>query len=292
LKNDQRVIIAPDYILSPSEVFAAAARAIAEGTGSLSMFQFLNFCQHDPANLLQLPSWVPDWSTKGYINQFVWIGEGELQFSAAKGIRHRVTQLDPLKYNEFTVFGQVIDCISKLLKPYFSSRRDSLERRRERPRFFSLSDEQITMLDKTAYSDEMDSLRKRIITILSAGRLRVEGNSLPSRLCSHHPTAESVLRIYDDNTNDLSGLDYICFLAGRLSQGKLFHSRGGRLGLVPSSALDGDCIAVLHGSIVPVVLRPLVDGTYNVVGQCYLENVMYGEAVTWGEDSADTLRLV
>jgi hypothetical protein len=65
----------------------------------------------------------------------------------------------------------------------------------------------------------------------------------------------------------------------------------GNYGLVPEDAQHDDQIAILHGSKTPIVLRE-VDGKdrfYQVVGQCYWEECMYGEVVDWeeaeGEDS-------
>jgi hypothetical protein len=65
------------------------------------------------------------------------------------------------------------------------------------------------------------------------------------------------------------------------------------LALAPQQVQPGDCICVLHGSTVPWVLRPTdEEGKYEVVGQCFVDGIMYGEAVNWEEDEADTFVLV
>ena len=60
------------------------------------------------------------------------------------------------------------------------------------------------------------------------------------------------------------------------------------LGLVPDDADQGDCICILFGCSVPVVLRearhiPTSDkdkGThFEFVGECYVDGMMDGEAV-------------
>lgn len=53
----------------------------------------------------------------------------------------------------------------------------------------------------------------------------------------------------------------------------------GRLALVPDHAAPGDTIAVLFGSEVPYCLRLQEDGTYTVIGECYLHGMMHGEAL-------------
>ena len=68
-----------------------------------------------------------------------------------------------------------------------------------------------------------------------------------------------------------------------------------RFGLAPIDVEVGDHIAVLHGSRVPIVLRPVPSAEqkadYEMVGQCYVEGAMCGESVVWKEDEAATLLL-
>ena len=52
----------------------------------------------------------------------------------------------------------------------------------------------------------------------------------------------------------------------------------------------GDDVCILHGSTVPIVLRPSGD-QWHVIGQCYLDEVMLGEACTWSENEARTFDL-
>jgi hypothetical protein len=80
----------------------------------------------------------------------------------------------------------------------------------------------------------------------------------------------------------------------------------GRLGLAPfigsrarSERSRGSVIAVLHGYIVPIVLERVdgqdekVDGgEWSVVGDCYVGDVMHGEAVNWKIEDAQTFILV
>jgi hypothetical protein len=57
-----------------------------------------------------------------------------------------------------------------------------------------------------------------------------------------------------------------------------------------------DLVCILHGSRTPVILR-LVDSKdghtrFTTLGQCYYENAMYGEAVSWDEEDAHIICLV
>lgn len=66
------------------------------------------------------------------------------------------------------------------------------------------------------------------------------------------------------------------------------RSEKGFFGLVPTIAAQGDCIAVFSGVIVPYVLRPVSDGVYKIVGHCYVQGIMYGEAIRTMQDRGET----
>lgn len=57
-------------------------------------------------------------------------------------------------------------------------------------------------------------------------------------------------------------------------------TRHGQLAFVPKDSTKGDIICVLFGGEVPYVLRPLKDGSYVVVGECYQARIMNGESLS------------
>lgn len=69
------------------------------------------------------------------------------------------------------------------------------------------------------------------------------------------------------------------------------RTRDGRLARVPINAIETDLICVLHGSSVPYVLRLQEDGTYVVIGECYVHGVMHGEALQLPSYEPQILRL-
>lgn len=54
----------------------------------------------------------------------------------------------------------------------------------------------------------------------------------------------------------------------------------GRVAFLPPMARKGDLICILYGSEVPYLLRPRMDGNYVVVGECYANGIMHGEALS------------
>lgn len=69
------------------------------------------------------------------------------------------------------------------------------------------------------------------------------------------------------------------------SHGRRFaRTEQGRLGSMPIFSAVGDKICLLKGGSLPYVIRPRGDGTFMFIGDCYLDGVMYGEAMVEGRE--------
>lgn len=55
------------------------------------------------------------------------------------------------------------------------------------------------------------------------------------------------------------------------------ESTGRCIGLCPWTARKGDFIVILDGAHVPYLLRPVDSGYYELVGECFVERMMYGK---------------
>lgn len=62
---------------------------------------------------------------------------------------------------------------------------------------------------------------------------------------------------------------------------------GGRLGHVPIRSVEGDEVWVIQGVRVPFVVRRATNGSHSLVGECYLNGIMDGEALHDGTDFVD-----
>jgi hypothetical protein len=60
---------------------------------------------------------------------------------------------------------------------------------------------------------------------------------------------------------------------------RFFITYDGHYGMAPASADVDDTVVVLSGSDVPFVVRGWDDGTYDLVGECYLHGAMHGERI-------------
>ena len=60
---------------------------------------------------------------------------------------------------------------------------------------------------------------------------------------------------------------------------RFFATRGGRIGVGPSTAAPGDRLCVVWFCPTPYLLRATGDGNFQLVGECYVHGLMYAEAV-------------
>ncbi|KAM5349323.1 hypothetical protein ACJ41O_005828 [Fusarium nematophilum] len=69
--------------------------------------------------------------------------------------------------------------------------------------------------------------------------------------------------------------EYVLVLRNR----KLFVTADGRIGLAQNCVTAGDTIIIAHGSATPLVIRAINEKKriFRLIGQCYLENAMFGE---------------
>lgn len=73
---------------------------------------------------------------------------------------------------------------------------------------------------------------------------------------------------------------------------KVFRTKAGRIGLGPQVMRTRDIVVVLYGARWPFVLRPIFHPTnasseYELIGQCYVHGIMFGEAVERHRDGSE-----
>ncbi|KAJ4376237.1 hypothetical protein N0V83_001520 [Neocucurbitaria cava] len=85
---------------------------------------------------------------------------------------------------------------------------------------------------------------------------------------------------------DRDGVENLCkhlteYLQIQVHDGRrMFKTRHGRLGLAPPGAESGDVVCVLFGGDVPYVLRRMGMDNWLFVGECYLHDMMDGQALS------------
>ena len=75
----------------------------------------------------------------------------------------------------------------------------------------------------------------------------------------------------------------------RIKDRRVLRTHEGRIGLGPQVTQPGDIVVLLNGANVPHVLRPLENGQHQMVGQVYVQGIMWGEILEGLEDTEEEM---
>lgn len=284
-----------DYNLSTSQAYRKFCVKIARETGSLA---FLGLVRGSADN--RIPSWAIDWRMCVSSAKDRWQGYriGDTQqypYGAAKGRLYQAAGRTQEGDMRLVVRGRLVDevqfvsCVTR--KEIATS---GLENVRLAEEISNIRTSMPTVDVDTSANAQI--VKERVfITLfgLDPDQQRLEGSL-------QHTTEELISmyeRFIDTHTADDVGEEVykqrFSHTDLRLMHKRLLLGRKQLFGLGPDAILPGDCICILHGSSVPLILRRCENAKeYTVMGQCYYESWMYGEKVDWEEDEADEFVLI
>jgi hypothetical protein len=308
--DDDSIKIQPNYRTDRHDVFIDAARCFIEGKLNLDVLSFIPRANREFSREEGIPSWVPDWSKQGDIVPLTATTKPS-PFKAAMGrphyelTQHRTFRPIRLLLNRLKVKGRIIDTVSDAKMESFSDPNHWIGRNLHE---YLRLDEILSYLQQwsSSSSERLPYTRERILKVLladgallhetpefSQGVYLADAEMAELALAYRHfdspdpfDSSRFQLASYARNVHTLRSLSRIA--AGR----RLFVGEDGKLGLAHQSIENGDLICILHGSKTPVILRPRGDGWYETKGQCYFEDAMHGEALTWEEEDAEEFVLV
>lgn len=268
--------------------------------------------------LLDLPSWVPDWTRPGYVEPFR-IRDLRCNAAGDTPINLRVEN----NGRSLFIKGRLIDTIAQIdhLRPipqeplgpepnhryqtYDNSRRVAIARERERAwtknvRDFARLDERTTtpaireafwrtfMFNSTRYHEVPDTEAcalgcelyfEVVLADKTVPQIRRERKQQRIEAGNDDP-------VVDQREN--RGIEQ--FMSGFLRWGRyrrFFKSQAGRFGWTVDGAAPGDQVVVLDGGRYPMVLRSDRE-CYTIVGDGYIHGFMNGEALEQPELFPDT----
>jgi hypothetical protein len=290
LQFNPNITINVNYDESTETTLIKTARAIITGTHSLDIFNALAipplvYPWSSQARKYLLPTWVPNWLV--YMKSHLY---NAWDYSRLNPFKASATRLHmPLTVLEdllkLAIRGRFIAEITHLSSPH--------------------SNDYLNWAVHIALDDRLTEIKTKFPPFTDLSRERMLKVVLMECLCqTPRPDIKEVLRQYDI----LCSEDLKCKYSGSALEAwatsinnlaiscirrRIFCTQDMKLGLTPNHSEINDKVAIIHGSRFPVVLRPTrVDGEYTIIGRCYLEGVMHGEACTWPEDEADTFILV
>jgi len=277
-----------DYTMTTQDLFTLVTRNHISLTKNLAILG--EVYHHDQGSLTGVPSWVPSWTQ---INEAGVVDKYQ-NFRASKSYTWQPPPTTPsiVPSTMLTTRGRMVDVISKvdsLKVRMLASQSSSVTILRENLLELALKEEQNrrSMLESPSPK----------VTVL---RTLTFGGSAEAPVMLSEDEVEKTWAALTDGESRSSALDqdretiadgYWYKIANASENRSLFWSENYSLGIGPKFVQSGDRLCILHGSSVPVVLRP--HGLeWDFVGQCYVDRVMIGEACTWAEDDAETFMII
>ena len=275
-----------DYTLNVQEVYTSVARHHISTSGSLNILGELYMGDVEP--LSNLPSWVPNWSC---INE-AGVMDKQSRFQACKGNLWRPLQTENPK--SLVVEGNIIDIVDRVESPRSVA---ALAGERADYRSASILRALVeTISHRQGHMVKSSTSRANVVltrTLTLGGTAGVPGIISDEEV---ERVWETLIRYEKDFSDvgtktsvDLTGYRYkindVC------SNRTILWPSKYPIALGPRTTQSGDVVCILHGSTVLVVLRPC-GSDWTVVGQCYLDGAMLGEACTWLEGEARAFNIV
>ena len=264
VQMQERVHIRPDYSKSTRDVFEEVVLNTIFELGRLSI---ITACEIHTNKLVDLPSWVPDWTNarlcnpiwnpKACYNSFAHVqyeGNGVLKAIGVEAATVKATfatQLDNASTPESKVTAGAVICLYALC--------DNTEYVWGE----SMAEVVCRTLCANAFSERYEPPDPNHLDF----QLTLE-NFLKMTESPSEPSEHTLL----DSLPYLDGV-YVA-MVGRV----FFTTEAGFIGLAPKAARKGDQVHILLGCQSPTLLRPEDTSTFSVVGECYIHGLMDGEA--------------
>ncbi|KAH6612465.1 heterokaryon incompatibility protein-domain-containing protein [Boeremia exigua] len=282
--SSQELQIVPTYSETTQSVYRGVAQRVYTKMLTLDLMQDCELARIK----LDIPSWVPDWSTpvKVHWNVIKWSACAWIATQPSfdeSGLRCTVSGIS---------IGSVVE-VGGLAPDSWSWRDVCLMLQALRPAVESLESKYITG----------ETVLEVYCRILAGDTLLHSGTSPETILPEFEQDLEALRLVWskdfsdggEDQWFDLPETSQLYFetvytaLQGR----RLFKTQTGHLGLSTTGTQIGDILCVLLGAQRPVILRPAADNTYLVVGSCYAHGLMNGEAIYHNSYTAErNLRIV
>ncbi|KAH7095536.1 heterokaryon incompatibility protein-domain-containing protein [Paraphoma chrysanthemicola] len=299
-----------DHQLQAVSTYTHTAKMII-GSGKVDL---LTFAQHKQKDM-NLPSWVPDWRAE-IARSFAWLRDEneEPVFRASNGQPVELREMDDEKVLALT--GYLVDIVEEVGGPWAGESRVGkvaeispfedyitfisqvrhlcLLSKSKGTNIYPTSarrDEAIWRIPVADLEQDESYLPVRASTACKLGYdqctalldLQIQ---LPSFATSEERRTREAEVISMAGTKAQNGqapgqLGSLYRIRMQALKGKRpFLSKIGYVGLGPSYMRSGDMIVVLSGGTIPFIIRPVDEGKYRLMGECYCDGIMDGEIVT------------
>lgn len=288
--NTEHPALSPDYQNLAQNVFTRSTAYLITKTGAMDIIHAAGIGWERA--LVDLLSWVPDWSANGVISTMSFRIESGGYNADNSGLVNIVFIRDP---RLLKVEGLVLDSVDVI---YGSE--NLFEVPQEATSCYYWQDvvrwfEKLESLIDTLAPYPTGERSKEVLWRTLTGNLTHEGKPASLDYQKYFESyIDSIKRAAYDEEAPLSEVTSFetrkwlqAFDKGR-SVREVFTTHSGYLGLAPPGAISGDIVCLLFGGKTPFLLRnpaPIEGhGTcYKLVGDCYMHGLMNGEALSMGE---------
>lgn len=254
----------PDYTKSFWQVFAEATFQTILKMKNFKIFGNVDFRDEESP----LPSWVPDWRLRPTDSESFTLNTEQRYKCSGSSVP--IVELTA-NGKELSITGILWDHVTTIITSddhpgYMEDLKTQIGQTYE-PTQESLSDAWLrtTCTDLTLY--EEDETRWTASSTSHCKELRKRSNQ--------------------NQANSYGA--FIKAMAHHQGRRPFIVTKAGRLGLSTRHVREGDIIAIILGSEVPLLLRGCGDGKYRLVGECYVHGFMDGEALADARKKRDSL---
>lgn len=248
----ERAMIVPDYSKEVREIYQDLVMRFILSSETQGL-DLLRDCRQ-PTSLRGCPSWVPDWTTPNPCKRLSLLDASSQSWSEAQfdGNILRTTGVvcatiqtvqHASQYNPPTAWDELKKLVPlDTLTGTYVDGTSTLE-----------------ALCRVLYVDQLDDRIEGRIEDIENAKAMVRHALDPTLDSSEIPRS----------FQDLEDLENRCFLT----------TAEGYFGIASKEARVGDQVCVLLGCGVPLILRPTGHGQYQVIGETFVQGLMYGEAL-------------
>ncbi|KAM0322258.1 hypothetical protein ACHAQA_009546 [Verticillium albo-atrum] len=253
-----------DYTQSTEDLYIDVASKV------LTLYPEIGFLSHNLGKKkLDLPSWVPDWSTWAFGTEYV---NRDWSYSAAGSTRPNIK----VHGKKIDVSGCLVDQITGLSTPigphYFKTGSD-----RDRNEWLQEQAEFIKHLEPYPGESDLTNMLWRTLIGDLASNERPASDSYRAHYDAHSNCDENAPAEVKDKARQF--IDAV----RRKSRNRVLATTGkGYLGAVPEASKVGDWICMFHGGRNLFVIRKEEEESFRFIGPTYVHGLMYGEVLEAG----------
>ena len=263
LPEREKLGIIPDYTISAPDVFENVILQQLKHRNTLRMLRDCSIKNRS----MDIPSWVPDWSIHPKTQPLDIVAADSFARAQAYSISKGVLAVTG-------VCVAVVDEVKNDLPRAIPE--DSAGSAKVFRQLLS------TLVGQDRSDGRLNKLHSLCVT-LCAGKFAEKWIPSFGSLPTCNDVRDYLTMLYEDSAEPpglCSSPLAVIRNINRMTKGRsLITTADGRLGLAPEGTEAGDWICVVLGCRSPLILRPKDSLNHEVVGECYMEGIMAGEAL-------------